>query len=125
MKAMVITDFGGPEVFKEVEMPKPKPKCNEVLVKIYATSINPVDFKIRKAGAWAEVKPPAIIGYDASGVVEEVGDDVRDFKVGDEVYYTPEVRGGLQGTYAEYRLTNRLSQRSRKIYRMLKRQAFP
>lgn len=100
MKAMVITGFGGPEVFQEREMPKPVPKFNELLVKVHATSVNPIDFKIRKAGAWA-VKPPAIIGWDVSGVVEMIGEGARDFKVGDEVFYVPNVFG-YPGTYAEY-----------------------
>jgi NADPH:quinone reductase-like Zn-dependent oxidoreductase len=106
MKAMIITAFGGPEVFKEQEVPKPQPAKNEVLVKVYATSINPVDYKIRKAGSWAGVKPPAIIGYDVSGVVEAAGSGVKDFKAGDEVYYTPEIAGGGQGSYAEYHVAN-------------------
>jgi len=105
MKAMVITAFGGPEVFKEQDMPKPKPGPNEVLVKIHATSVNPVDFKIRRHGEWAGLKFPAILGYDVSGVVEEVGAGVRDFKVGDQVYYTSEILG-VQGCYAEYHVAN-------------------
>ncbi len=105
MKAMIITAFGGPEVFKEQDVPKPQPGKDDVLVKVYATSINPVDYKIRKAGSWAGVKPPAIIGYDVSGVVEAIGSGVKDFKVGDEVYYTPEISGG-QGSYAEYHVAN-------------------
>lgn len=105
MKAMVITKFGGPEVFEERDVPKPEPRANEVLVKVHAASVNPVDTKIRQAGAWAGVEPPAIIGYDVSGVVEAVGQDVRDFKPGDEVYYTPEIFEG-QGCYAEYHVAN-------------------
>ncbi len=102
MKAMFITEFGGPEVFKKREVEKPTPKPNELLVKVHATSINPVDYKIREAGSWAGVTPPAIIGYDVSGIVEDVGSAVHDFAVGDEVYYTPEVFGGEPGSYAEY-----------------------
>jgi NADPH:quinone reductase-like Zn-dependent oxidoreductase len=105
MKAMVITDFGGPEVFEERDVPKPPPGPNEVLVKVHATSVNPVDYKIRQAGSWAGVSPPAIIGYDVSGVVAEVGDAVQDFQPGDEVFYTPEVFGG-QGSYAEYHVAD-------------------
>ncbi|GCE31388.1 NADPH:quinone oxidoreductase [Dictyobacter alpinus] len=101
MKAMIITGFGGPEVFQAREMPKPTPEADEVLVRVYASSINPVDYKIRQAGSWAGVQPPAIIGYDVSGVVEEVGASVKDFKVGDEVYYTPDIPG-RGGSYAEY-----------------------
>ncbi|GCE23930.1 NADPH:quinone oxidoreductase [Dictyobacter kobayashii] len=101
MKAMVIKDFGGPEVFELRELPKPTPEADEVLVRVYATSINPVDYKIRQAGSWAGVKPPAVIGYDVAGVVEAVGAAVKDFKVGDDVYYTPDIPG-KGGSYAEY-----------------------
>lgn len=105
MRAMVIADFGGPDVFEERNVPKPMPGPNEVLVKVHATSVNPVDYKIRRAGSWARVSPPAIIGYDVSGVVETVGDEVADFEVGDEVFYTPEIFGG-QGSYAEYHVAD-------------------
>jgi NADPH:quinone reductase-like Zn-dependent oxidoreductase len=105
MKAMIITAFGGPEVFQESEWPKPEPKATEVLVRVYATSINPVDYKIRTAGSWAGVKPPAIIGYDVAGVVEAVGVEVKAFKPGDEVFYTPLIFGG-QGSYAEYHVAD-------------------
>jgi len=101
MKAMVIKEFGGPDVFEARDMPKPEPGPKELLVRVHATSINPVDYKIRQSGSWAGVQPPAIIGYDASGVVEAVGELVQDFQVGDEVYYTPEIDGS-PGTYAEY-----------------------
>ncbi len=106
MKAMIIKAFGGSDVFEPQEMPKPQPGANQVLVNVHATSINPVDFKIRQAGSWAGVKPPAIIGYDVSGVIEAVGEEVKDFKVGDEVFYTPEIFGGPAGSYAEYHVAN-------------------
>lgn len=106
MKAMIIKAFGGSDVFEPQDMPKPQPGANQVLVKVHATSINPVDFKIRQAGSWAGVKPPAIIGYDVSGVIEAVGEEVKDFKVGDEVFYTPEIFGGPAGSYAEYHVAN-------------------
>jgi NADPH:quinone reductase-like Zn-dependent oxidoreductase len=102
MKAMIIKAFGGSEVFESQEMPKPQPGASEVLVKVHATSINPVDYKIRQAGSWAGVKPPAIIGYDVSGVIETVGEEVTDFQIGDEVFYTPQIFGGSAGSYAEY-----------------------
>jgi len=105
MRAMVITEFGGPEVFEERIMPEPVPGPTGVLVKVHATSINPVDTKIRQAGSWAGVQPPAIIGYDVSGVVEALGDAVEDFEIGDEVFYTPEIFVG-QGSYAEYHVAD-------------------
>jgi NADPH:quinone reductase len=91
MKAMVITRFGGPEVFMAREVPKPQPRAGKVLVRVHATSVNPVDYKIRQAGSWAGIEPPAIIGYEVSGVVEAVGSEVQNLAVGDEVYYTPEI----------------------------------
>ena len=102
MKAMFIRSFGGPEVFEEREVPVPEPGPGEVLVEVHATSVNPVDYKIRRNGTWAGVKPPAIIGYDVSGVVAAVGPGVTDFRPGDEVYYTPEIFGGRPGSYAPY-----------------------
>lgn len=101
MKAMIIKGFGGPDVFEQRELPTPTPEANEVLVRVYASSINPVDYKIRQAGSWAGVKPPAVIGYDVSGVIAAIGVGVRDFKVGDEVFYTPEIPG-RGGSFAEY-----------------------
>lgn len=105
MRAMIIKAFGGPEVFEARELPTPQPKASEVLVKVYATSITPVDYKIRQAGSWAGVEPPAIIGYDVSGVVEAVGDQVTDFQVGDEVFYTADIFTG-PGSYAEYHVAD-------------------
>lgn len=105
MKAMIIITFGGPEVFQEREMPTPAPNATEVLVRVHATSINPVDYKIRTAGSWAGVTPPAIIGYDVAGVIEAIGAGVKAFKPGDEVFYTPQIFG-QQGSYAEYHVVD-------------------
>ncbi|MBI4012410.1 MAG: zinc-binding dehydrogenase [Candidatus Rokubacteria bacterium] len=102
MRVAMIREFGGPEVFELRDVPTPEPGPGEVLVRVMATSVNPVDYQIRRAGAWAGVKPPAVIGYDVSGVVEAVGSAVREFRAGDEVFYTPEIFGGAPGSYAEY-----------------------
>lgn len=101
MKAMVIREFGGPEKLELADMPKPSPKKNQVLVRVKAASVNPVDFKIRRAGGWAGVPMPAILGYDAAGVVEAAGDAVTHLKPGDEVFYSARIFG-RQGTYAEF-----------------------
>jgi NADPH:quinone reductase-like Zn-dependent oxidoreductase len=101
MNGMVITDFGGTDVFEQRELDRPEPGPNDVLVAVHATSVNPVDTKIRQAGEWANVSPPEVIGYDVSGVVEAVGSEVTDFAVGDEVFYTPYIFEGV-GSYAEY-----------------------
>lgn len=105
MKALIITEFGGPDVFQTEEVGQPEIRPNDVLVKVHATSVNPVDLSVREAGQWAGIKPPAIIGYDVSGVVEDVGSAVEDFVVGDEVFYTPEIFEG-EGSYAEYHVAN-------------------
>jgi NADPH2:quinone reductase len=105
MKAMIITAFGGPEVFQASDWPKPEPQATEVLVRVHAAALNPVDYKIRRDGRWAGVKPPAVLGYDAAGVVEAVGAGVKAFKPGDEVYYSPSIWAG-QGSYAEYQVSD-------------------
>lgn len=102
MRAMVLPRFGGPELFEERDVPKPSPGPGEVLVRIFASGTNPVDAKIRASGAWAGVTPPAVIGYDASGVVEGAGPGVTDFGAGDEVFFTPEIFGNPHGTYADW-----------------------
>lgn len=98
MRAMVIHEFGGPEVFEERELPDPVPDPDQVLVEVKATSVNPVDFKTRQRGGWA-FQPPAILGWDAAGVVREAGPRVAGLKPGDEVFYTPPIDG--RGTYAQ------------------------
>src|SRR4028119_107333 len=94
MKAMVIRDFGGAEVFEQREVSKPVPKPKQVLVKVLATSVNPLDYQTRRGDYKAFVQLPAIIGSDVSGIVEAVGEAVTGFEVGDEVYYTPPIFGG-------------------------------
>jgi len=101
MKVMAIANFGGPETFVEREVNKPTPTDNEVLTKVYATSVNPADCGMRQGFFGPRVQLPAILGFDVSGVVEAVGKNVRDFQVGDEVYYAiPHEFGG--GANAEY-----------------------
>jgi NADPH2:quinone reductase len=102
---MIINAFGGPEVLQAGDWPKPVPQVTEVLVRVHAAALNAVDYKIRKAGSWAGVKPPAVLGYDAAGVVEAVGAGVKAFKPGDEVFYSPSIWGG-QGSYAEYQVAD-------------------
>lgn len=105
MKAMVITGFGDAEVFAEQEVDKPIPGKNEILVKVCATSINPADCGVRRGLFGQRIKLPAILGYDVSGVVEATSDDVKDFKVGDEVYYAVGLLDG-DGANAEYHVAN-------------------
>ncbi|HEX6964389.1 MAG TPA: zinc-dependent alcohol dehydrogenase family protein [Gemmatimonadaceae bacterium] len=102
MRAMVIPRFGDPDVFEERHVETPIPGAGEVLVRVIASGTNPVDAKIRANGTWAGIVPPAILGYDAAGVIEQAGAGVSDFAAGDEVYYTPMIHGNQMGTYAEY-----------------------
>jgi len=101
MKAAIIRAFGRPETFEIADMPIPQPGAGQVLVRVHAASVNPVDYKIRQNGAWAHVPMPAILGYDAAGTVAAVGEQVQHLKVGDEVCYSARIFG-RQGTYAEY-----------------------
>jgi NADPH2:quinone reductase len=101
MKAMVLKSFGGPESFELCDVPKPVPQAGQVLVRVHATSINPLDYQIRR-GDYPDLVPlPAITGHDVSGVVEAVGPGVMAFAAGDEVWYTPQIFDG-PGSYAEY-----------------------
>lgn len=105
MKAMVITDFGNPDVFSVSEVNTPTPVHNQVLVKVYATSVNPADIGIRRGLFGPSIKLPAILGYDVSGLVAAVGEDVTDFQIGDEVYYAIPLMDG-DGADAEYHVAN-------------------
>jgi NADPH:quinone reductase-like Zn-dependent oxidoreductase len=101
MQAVRIHDFGGREVLKVEQAPRPKPETREMLVRVHAAGVNPVDWKVRQSGGrMLNVKLPFTPGYDVSGVVEEMGEGVSQFKVGDEVFaYLSLSRGG---GYAEY-----------------------
>jgi len=101
MKAMILNTFGGPEAFELRDVPKPIPGAGQVLVRVHATSINPLDYQVRR-GDYPDLVPlPAITGHDVSGVVEEVGAGVTAFVPGDAVWYTPQIFHG-PGSYAEY-----------------------
>jgi NADPH2:quinone reductase len=100
MKAVVFDQFGSPDVLQIREVDRPTPGPGEVLVRVHATSVNPVDTKIRTEGGRYGLNPPIILGYDVSGVVEEVGDDVDELAVGDAVFYTPPL--SARGAYAEF-----------------------
>jgi NADPH2:quinone reductase len=101
MKAMTLTSFGGPDAFELRDVPRPVPGAGQVLVRVHATSINPLDYQVRRGDYQDHVPLPAITGHDVSGVVEEVGAGVTAFVPGDEVWYTPQIFDG-PGSYAEY-----------------------
>ncbi|MGW1495941.1 NADP-dependent oxidoreductase [Streptomyces sp. NPDC002402] len=103
MRAVVQHTFGGSDVLRVEEVPRPVPLPTEVLVRVHAAGINPVDWKTRGGGGMAGVlgEPPFTLGWDVSGVVEETGFGVTTLKAGDEVYgmpWFPRAAGG----YAEY-----------------------
>ncbi|TKH10150.1 NADP-dependent oxidoreductase [Bacillus wiedmannii] len=102
MKAFIIDQYGSVEELKEREVLKPIVKGNEVLIRILATSVNPVDWKIRKGDLQEQLRFsfPIILGLDVAGVIEEVGEEVECFKVGDKVFTKPENIG--KGSYAEF-----------------------
>lgn len=100
MRAVVQKSFGGPEVLKVVETERPKPLPGEVLVKVHASAVNPVDVFVRSGAFPLLGEPPFGVGWDISGVVEEAGPGAR-FEVGDEVYGMPFFPRAATG-YAEY-----------------------
>jgi NADPH:quinone reductase-like Zn-dependent oxidoreductase len=102
MKAVQIHKYGGPEVLKYEDAPRPKPQVGEVLVRVHAAGVNPIDWKVRE-GEMKDLWPhmfPLILGWDLSGVVEELGKGVSQFRIGDEVYGLPDPTRG--GAYADY-----------------------
>lgn len=100
MRAVIQKSFGGPEVLEVVESDRPKPLSGEVLVKVHASAVNPVDVAVRSGAFPLLGEPPFGVGWDISGVVEEAGPGAR-FEVGDEVYGMPFFPRAATG-YAEY-----------------------
>jgi NADPH:quinone reductase-like Zn-dependent oxidoreductase len=99
MKAVQIYKYGGPEALCYEEAPRPTIGEEEVLIRVHATAVNPLDWKVR-AGyetSWFHHTFPLILGFDVAGIIEAVGLRVKDFAIGDAVYAAPELGG-----YAEY-----------------------
>jgi zinc-binding alcohol dehydrogenase family protein len=105
MKAIVYTQHGlpatDPHSLVEMELPKPVPGPRDLLVRIHAVSVNPVDTKLRRG---SPTETPRILGWDAAGVVEAVGPEVTLFKPGDEVWYAGSI--ARPGSYAEFGLVD-------------------
>lgn len=101
MRAVTQRAFGGPEVLEVVETERPVPLPSEVLVRVRATAVNPVDASIRAGSFPLLGEPPFVLGWDVSGVVEEVVPGVTRFQPGDEVYGMP-LFPRAAGGYAEY-----------------------
>lgn len=104
MKAVRIHDYGGVDVLRYEEAPRPTPNAGEVLIRVNATTVNPFDCAVRSGymGAYFNYTFPLILGTDVSGIVEEVGTGVEDISPGDEVY----TRAGVfrDGSYGEFAL---------------------
>jgi NADPH:quinone reductase-like Zn-dependent oxidoreductase len=99
MKAIVVHQFGGPEVLKYENAPRPEPKDDEILIHTVAAGVNPVDAYIR-SGRYGSGPLPYIPGMDVAGVVDKVGAKITKFKAGDPVYAYLSVKE--QGGYAEF-----------------------
>ncbi len=102
MRAIVMTDPGSPDVLTATEVDKPLCGDHDVLIRIMAAGVNPIDTKLRANGLYFPDGLPAILGCDGSGVVEQVGADVTRFQTGDAVYYCFGGLGQKAGNYAEY-----------------------
>jgi NADPH:quinone reductase-like Zn-dependent oxidoreductase len=102
MKAVRIHAYGGPEVLKYEDAPTPKPGQGEILVKVYAAGVNPVDWKVREGYRKDSLhhRLPLVPGWDFSGVVEAAGPGTGRLREGDEVYSRPDLM--RDGAYAQY-----------------------
>jgi len=102
MKAAYIEETGPPENIIYGDLPQPTPHGSEVLVKVAAVALNPVDTYIRNGANYWELPKPFVVGCDLAGTVEAVGPDAVRVKVGDRVWATNQGLMGRQGTFAEY-----------------------
>jgi len=106
MKAMVIQQYGDTSVFQEMDIPTPQVEPGHVIIKVAATSVNPLDTKIRAGAVPANPEFPAVLHGDVAGIVTEVGEGVERFAIGDEVFG---FAGGIkryQGALADYMLAD-------------------
>lgn len=102
MKVQIVDAWGGPEVFRAAEVDTPVAKAGEVLIRVHATSVNPVDTKIRAGGRGIAPELPAVLHGDVAGIVEAVGDGVTAFQPGDAVYGCAGGVRGMGGALAEF-----------------------
>src|SRR6266516_5345580 len=102
MKAVVVHEYGGPEVLKYEDVPRPEPKENEILIRVIAAGVNPVDGMVRAEmfAKYSQNAFPMIPGYDVAGIVEKTGAKMNKYKPGDAVYAYIGLKEG--GAYAEY-----------------------
>ena len=106
MKAIILHAHGGPELFRIEDRPKPEIKPGHVLIRVAASSVNPVDFKIRQGLIPIGPELPGILHGDMSGTVEEIGEGVEGFTEGDEVYGCIGGFKDLPGVLADYALAD-------------------
>ena len=106
MQAVQINNYGDNSLLVNVDIPIPQPKPNQVLVKLKASAVNPVDYKIRSGfmAAFLKKEFPFTLGWEGAGIITEMGSKVTTYKVGDEVMVMPNFMQG--GTYAEYVVVN-------------------
>ena len=101
MKAAYIEETGGPENLKFADLPDPTPTAGEVLVRVGAVSVNPIDTYVRSGMVATELPMPFVVGSDLAGTVEAVGEGVTQWKTGDRVWGANQGGHGRQGTAAE------------------------
>lgn len=107
MRAIYMNACGGPEVLTAVTLPQPQfTNPQQILIRVHAAGINPVDTKIRRNGLFYKDNLPAILGLDGAGIVEAVGENVTRFQPGDAVWYCHGGLGQMPGNYAEYHVIN-------------------
>jgi NADPH2:quinone reductase len=102
MKAAYIESTGTPDVIRYGDLPRPEPKAGEVLVRVAAVAVNPIDLYIRSGAAPTNLPRPFVVGCDLAGTVEAVGPGATRFKPGDRVWGSNQGTLGRQGTFAEY-----------------------
>ena len=106
MRAVLMTAVGGPDVLEVVSLPEPEIKSeHDVLVRIRAAGINPVDYKLRANGTIGG-SLPAVLGWDGAGVVESIGSSVSRVQPGDEIYFCDGGFGPTPGTYEEAKIVD-------------------
>jgi len=101
VKAAQINKFGNSSVIELVDIEKPKAGKGQVLVKVYASSVNPFDIKLSQ-GAMPDLPLPMVLGGDIAGVVTEIGEGVENFSVGNKVYGSANALSGASGAFAEF-----------------------
>src|SRR5689334_16056003 len=102
MKAAYIEQPGPPDNIIYGDLPQPKVQPREVLVKVAAVAVNPIDTYIRNGANYWPLPKPYVVGCDLAGVIEAVGGEVQRFKPGDRVWGSNQGLMGRQGTFAEY-----------------------